>query len=145
MMNIQELATVMHHKLNIKIFIFDNKGYSTIKQTQELGFDGRLMGVNSDTGSSFPDWWFVRAAHCQGGAFTIKGGIVIKSNENLLDQIIQAVFYDGPTLIPVMLNPDQPQAPRSLKRRNPDGTMNPTKLENSYPFLPPEVIEREMQ
>ena len=54
MMNIQELATVMHHKLNIKIFVLNNGGYLTIKQTQQLGFEGRLMGVNEDTGLSFP-------------------------------------------------------------------------------------------
>ena len=55
-MNIQELATVMHHNLPIKIFIYNNKGYLTIKQTQELGFKSRIMGSNKDSGLSFPDY-----------------------------------------------------------------------------------------
>ena len=123
MMNIQELATVAHHQLNIKIFLFDNQGYSTIKQTQELGFEGRLMGVNKETGLSFPDWLGIKQA------FSIE--------HSLID--------DAPSMIILKLNPDQPQAPRFLNRRNPDGTMNPTTLEDSYPFLPPEVIKQEMQ
>ena len=46
-MNIQELATVLHNKLPIKIFIYNNGGYLTIKQTQQLGFNRRIMGSNS--------------------------------------------------------------------------------------------------
>ena len=49
-MNIQELATVMHNKLPIKIFIFNNGGYLTIKQTQILGFKGRIMGADKNSG-----------------------------------------------------------------------------------------------
>ena len=45
-MNIQELATIMHHKIPMKIFIFNNGGYLTIKQTQILGFKGRIMGAD---------------------------------------------------------------------------------------------------
>ena len=45
MMNIQELSTAMHHSMPIKLFIYNNGGYLTIKQTQQLGFEGRLMGL----------------------------------------------------------------------------------------------------
>ena len=99
------------------------------------------MGVNRETGLSFPDWWYIRAAH----KFSIDGGIDIKDNENLQQKITDAIYGNEPCLIPVRLNPDQPQAPRFLNRRNPDGSMNPTTLEDSYPFLSPEVIAQEMQ
>ena len=55
-MNIQELATVMRNKLPIKIFIFNNGGYLTIKQTQILGFKGRIMGADKNSGLSFPNY-----------------------------------------------------------------------------------------
>ena len=56
-MNIQELATIMHHKIPIKIFIFNNGGYLTIKQTQILGFKGRIMGADKkSSGLSFPNY-----------------------------------------------------------------------------------------
>ena len=138
MMNIQELATVMHHKLNIKIFVFNNGGYATIKQTQELGFGGRLMGVNKESGLSFPflgplarsfDVWI---SH-------------IFDPSNLHDKIAFTLNHEGPILTQVQLSPDQPQAPRSLNRRNPDGTMNPTKLEDSHPFLDPQELADNMR
>ena len=140
MMNIQELATVSHHDLNIKIFILDNGGYLTIKQTQELGFEGRLMGVNKDTGLSFPDWWHMRVGY----KFPMGMQISIENHDNLRQQIANALYDKGPRLVPIKMSPNQPQAPRSLNRRNADGTMNPTKLEDAYPFLPPEVIAEEM-
>ena len=52
-MNIQELATVMHNKLPIKIFIFNNIWYQTIKQTQQHRFNNRIMGANSSRGYLF--------------------------------------------------------------------------------------------
>ena len=62
-MNIQELATVMHNKLPIKIFIYNNGGYLTIKQTQQLGFNSRIMGSNSNSGISFPDYKKIAQSH----------------------------------------------------------------------------------
>ena len=39
-----------HHNLPIKLFIFNNGGYLTIKQTQEHGFEGRLVASNKESG-----------------------------------------------------------------------------------------------
>ena len=52
-MNLQEFATIMHNKLPIKTFIYNNGGYLTIKQTQQLGFKSRIMGSTPKTGSHF--------------------------------------------------------------------------------------------
>ena len=143
MMNIQELATVMHHKLNIKIFVLNNGGYATIKQTQQLGFDGRLMGVDKDTGLSFPDFGDLARS------FRIKHSMI---QENQIAYGMPLAEFLGiilgrsePHLCEILMSPDQPQAPRALNRRNPDGTMNPTKLEDAYPFLDPAIIEQEMR
>ena len=51
-----DLATIMHHNLPVKLFIFNNGGYLTIKQTQEAGFDSEYMGINNDSGISFPNF-----------------------------------------------------------------------------------------
>ncbi len=137
MMNIQELATVSHHKLPIKIFVLNNGGYLTIKQTQQLGFEGRLMGINKDTGLSFPKFRKIAAAH---QIFWNR----LPVNASLLN-LPEVLDGDVPVLCEVEMSPDQPQAPRSLNRRNPDGTMDPTKLEDAYPFLDPKIIEEEMK
>ena len=62
-LNIQELATVMHHKIPLKIFIYNNGGYLTIKQTQQLGFEGRIMGADKKSGISFPNYKDIAKAH----------------------------------------------------------------------------------
>ncbi len=133
MMNIQELATVAHHKLPIKIFVLNNGGYLTIKQTQQFGFEGRLMGVNEDTGLSFPD--FRHIAHAHGIKY------VMWANHRSMEADIRfRLSLPGPLMAEIVMDPNQAQAPRALNRRNPDGTMNPTKLEDAYPFLPEEEI-----
>ena len=138
MFNIQELATVMHHKFPIKIFILNNGGYLTIKQTQEFGFEKRLMGVNEDTGLSFPDFFNIAKAH------RIPFGEV--RHHDSLDAMLDITLMENcPAMLEVFMSPDQPQAPRFLNRRNPDGTMNPTKLEDSFPFLDPAEIAEQMK
>lgn len=137
MFNIQELATVMHHQLPIKIFVLNNGGYLTIKQTQQLGFEGRLMGVNKDTGLSFPDFKTIAKAH----------NIYFNQSmhqQHLDIQLANILNHNGPAIREIWMSPDQIQAPRAVNRRNPDGTMNPTKLEDAYPFLPPEEVAEAM-
>ena len=62
-LNIQELATIQHNKIPIKIFIFNNRGYLTIKQTQQLGFDGRIMAADKKSGLTFPNYKKISESH----------------------------------------------------------------------------------
>ncbi len=43
-MNVQELAIIAKHNLNIKIFVLNNKGYGIIRQTQDTWLEGRHAG-----------------------------------------------------------------------------------------------------
>lgn len=52
-LNIQELQTIVHHKLPIKMFILNNNGYLAIRITQANYFK-RLGGIDKKTGISFP-------------------------------------------------------------------------------------------
>jgi len=54
MSNIQELAVVRQHQLNIKFIILNNDGYLSIKNTQSRFFEGRVHGTSSETGLWFP-------------------------------------------------------------------------------------------
>jgi acetolactate synthase-1/2/3 large subunit len=56
MMNLQELQTVVHYKLPIKIIIFNNDGYLMIKHTQNALFNGRRVGVDMNSGVSCPNF-----------------------------------------------------------------------------------------
>jgi len=137
MMNIQELATVMHHKLPIKLFILNNGGYLTIKQTQQIGFEGRIMGSNEETGLSFPDMMKIAEAHGM-------PGVRLESQENMRQRIQEVLDHPGPFICEIVMDRDQEQIPKIISRRRADGTMEQTPLEDMYPFLDREEIEENM-
>lgn len=137
MMNIQELATVMHHKLPIKLFILNNGGYLTIKQTQQIGFEGRIMGSNEETGLSFPDMMKIAEAHGM-------PGVRLESQENMRQRIQEILDHPGPFICEIVMDRDQEQIPKIISRRRPDGTMEQTPLEDMYPFLDREELEANM-
>ena len=127
-LNIQELATVMHHKIPMKIFIFNNGGYLTIKQTQQLGFNGRIMGADNKSGLSFPNY--------QKLAQTYKMNYLkAKSNKNLIKTIKMAINSKGASICELIMDPDEEQIPKAINKRTPEGKSVPTKLEDMYPFL----------
>ena len=136
-MNIQELATVMHNKLPIKIFIYNNGGYLTIKQTQQLGFGSRIMGSNSNSGISFPDYRKVAQSH------KIKY-MKIANNKNLKKKINKVLIGNKPMICELMLDHNQEQMPKAINRRMPGGKSVTTKYEDMYPFLSSAEIQENM-
>ncbi len=128
-MNVQELSTIMHHKIPMKIFIFNNEGYLTIKQTQILGFKGRIMGADKNSGLSFPSYSELAKAH----------KILYKKiiNHKDLRQKIKSVLNNpGSVICELMMNPDEEQIPKAINRRDSSGKSVPTEFEDMYPFLP---------
>tara|TARA_B100002051_G_C16740985_1_gene644294 strand:- start:505 stop:2277 length:1773 start_codon:yes stop_codon:yes gene_type:complete len=136
-MNIQELATVMHNKLPIKIFIYNNGGYLTIKQTQQLGFNGRIMGSNSKTGLSFPNYKEIAKSH------KIKYTKISKSY-NLESKIRKTLQKNNPIICELILDHNQEQMPKAINKRDSEGRSLPTKYEDMYPFLSPNEIKKNM-
>jgi acetolactate synthase-1/2/3 large subunit len=125
-MNIQELQTVVHHHLPIKIFVLNNSGYLSMRMTQS-GFFGRLTGESASSGASLPD--MVKVA-CAYGIPSIR-----IDRQSQLAQIDLALAADGPALIDVVLDPNQEFEPRSRARQLPDGRIVSPNLEDMYPFL----------
>ena len=132
-MNIQELATVMHNKIPIKIFIFNNGGYLTIKQTQILGFNGRIMGADSSSGLSFPNYYEMAKSHKMSYQ-------KIKSHKNLGKNISKILKSNKAFICELMMNPNEEQIPKAINRRNNKGKSIPTEFEDMYPFLPREEL-----
>ena len=136
-MNIQELATIMHNKLPIKVFIYNNGGYLTIKQTQQLGFGSRIMGSNSNSGISFPDYRKIAQSH------KIKY-MKIVNNKNLKKKINKILIGNKPMICELMLDHNQEQMPKAINRRMPGGKSVATKYEDMYPFLSSAEIQENM-
>jgi acetolactate synthase-1/2/3 large subunit len=137
MMNVQELATIAHHRLPVKIFILNNGGYLTMRQSQEHAFEG-YMGSDEASGISFPRFERIAGAH----------GIEFKRIAQGKDVEFwsrQALQIEGPVVVEIMMDPNQEQAPKSINRRMPDGTIVQTTLEDSYPFLDPVEIAEQLK
>ena len=54
--NMQEIGTAKVNELNIKIFVFDDSGYASIRMTQRSYFGGRYVGCDTQTGLGLPQW-----------------------------------------------------------------------------------------
>jgi len=97
-MNVQELETIKNYNIDVKIFVFNNKGYSLIKQTQETWLKGKYSGVDKSSGLSLPDNLRVAKAY---GIKTMS----IMNNQNLEKNISKALKIKGPVLIDLNINP----------------------------------------
>lgn len=136
MMNLQELATLGHLSLPVVVLIFNNCGYLTIKQTQEISLDGRLTGVNASTGLKFPD--FVAVAEAFGiTALTLSPGL------NSIEGILKvAESTKGPLVIDIKMDPNQIQGPKLVGRRDVHGLMVPARLEDMWPHLGEDYLQK---
>ena len=136
-MNIQELATVMHNKLPIKIFIYNNGGYLTIKQTQQLGFKSRVMGSDNKSGLSFPNYKKISDSH------KIQY-FKLNNSKNLERNLKKILNIKKPIITEIMMDNEQEQMPKAINKRLPNGEMVPTKFEDLYPFLTNEELLKNM-
>ena len=126
MMNLQELQTIAYHRLPIKIFVLNNRGYLSIRSSQ-ANFFGRLVGESPDNGVGFPD--FVAVAT----AFGIPARRIASADFAAgIDELLTA---DGPQLCDVILDASQGFEPRMSSRQLPDGSIVTPPLEDMFPFL----------
>jgi len=127
-MNLQELQTIVHHQLPIKIFVFNNRGYLSMRQTQDNLFGGRYVGEGPESGVSLPDMLAIA------GAFGIPARRVDRHDE-LAACIRETIAAEGPQLCDVIMDPHQPFAPKVAGMRLPDGRMVSNPLEDMHPLL----------
>lgn len=143
-MNLQELQTIVSHQLPIKIFVINNGGYHSIRQTQTNLFRGEpLVGIGVDSGMggvqdlSFPD--MEKIAHAYGFPF-----IRAHHNEELHDAVAETLATDGPAICEIMVTLTQQFLPKSAAKRLPDGSIISPPLEDLAPYLPDEEMDRIM-
>ncbi len=137
MLNLQELQTLVGQESNVKIFILNNDGYSSIRQTQQNYFPDNIVGCGPESGLTFPDFTKI------GQAF----GIPVATCDNHLDlkgAIKDALSHDGPRILQVMLDGEQPFEPKLASRQLPDGRMISSPLEDLAPFLSREELASNM-
>jgi acetolactate synthase-1/2/3 large subunit len=127
-MNIQELQTVVHNKLPIKIIVLNNNGLLAISLMQDNLFHGKRFGADPGSGVSSPD--FVRVAAAYGiPAYRLS------TMQNVQDGLENLLKKDGPVLIEVNMVRDQLLIPRVQSRRDADGKIVSGSLDAMFPFL----------
>lgn len=126
--NIQELQTFLHYKLPIKLFIWNNDGYLSIRASQKNYFEERYIGEGSRSGVSIPDTLKIASA------YGIASNRVSELSE-LNNAIIKALDHDGPYILEIITPPDQPIIPTVSSKVNKDGSMSSRPLEDMAPFL----------
>nr|WP_314218140.1 thiamine pyrophosphate-binding protein [uncultured Campylobacter sp.] len=136
-MNIQEFQTIIHHRLPIKIFVLNNAGYISIRNTQNNFFKGHKVGSDKDSGVSFPDT--VKLAQAYG--FEV---CRIENQLNLKGELEEILSKPGAVVCEIMLSPTEKMEPKLSSKIKPDGKMVSKPLEDMFPFLPREEFYKNM-
>lgn len=136
-MNIQELATVAHHRLPVVLFVLNNRGYHSIRQTQQAYFPDNIVGCGEESGLSFPDVLLLASAY---GLPASR----VATHADLPAALEAALSADGPHVCEVVLDSNQPFAPKPASRALPDGRMLSAPLEDLAPFLSREELSENL-
>lgn len=134
--NIQELMLVGFNRLNAKLFISNNDGYQSIRNTQNRFFEGRQVGTDTQSGVANPNFEDLAKA------FNLKY-ICIHTNDELVSAI-STVFSDkDPWIVELKISKEQ-QRFRANSYLKPDGTIASRPMEDMDPLLPREELAKIM-
>ncbi|QGM47779.1 thiamine pyrophosphate-binding protein [Methylocystis heyeri] len=137
MMNLQEMQTIASLRLPLRLFVVNNNGYASIRNTQRNYFEGRYVGSGPTSKLEIPD--FVELAKVFGwSAFRIEDAA------DLRDGIQRALTHDGPLLVDVRVMNDEALFPKSAALPQADGSMRSMPLEDMSPLLPRDEFRANM-
>jgi len=130
-MNLQELQSVIHYKIPVKIFIFDNSGYLAIKLMQQNLFKENYVGSTITSGVSSPDFNKVAESY---GLKTFK--IHKNSEVNVIQDVLN---YEGPCLCHIKMIEKQLIIPRV------QSLGNKKSLEYMFPYIDEEELKKDLE
>lgn len=136
-MNIQELATVVHYGLPIKIIYLNNGGYVSIKQTQDSFFPGNRVACDAKTGVGLPDMSRLAAAYGL-DYYSVSHNADIEENSLPVIESVRPCVYE------IFLPHDYFYAPKLSSLKKPDGTIVSKPLEDMFPFLERDEFRKHM-
>ena len=128
MMNLQELQTIRENNLELKLFVLNNNGYHSIRQTQNNLFHDGLVGVCKGNGVSFPP--FDKLADTFGFKF-----YRLDRLEGADDIISEVLNSEGPVLCEAVVSDEQIFSPKLSSKVLPDGRIVSPPIDDMFPFL----------
>jgi acetolactate synthase-1/2/3 large subunit len=136
--NIQELQTIVNYNLPIKIFVCNNNGYASIKNTQKAFFDNNFIGTFTEgSGQTLPNTLKIVEAY---GIKTCR----IHNQANLNQEIREVLDYPGPIVCEIMFPVDGRLEPKITAKLLKNGSMVANPLEDLWPFLDREEFQNNM-
>ena len=133
--NLQELGTVAANNLPIKIFLFSNNGYASIRMTQRNYFDGAWIGCDTSTGLGLPNWSDLARS------YGIPYGLMTP-DEFLGGHVNELLTSVGPAFIEVPIDPEQTYYPKIMSSMTPEGSMVSNPLHIMHPELDESLLEK---
>lgn len=134
--NMQEMAVIKHHDLPVRLFVLNNDGYLSIRNTQSKYYEGRVHGVDASTGLTFPPLEKVA------DAFGFEYHRVSNRNE-LMAGCNGLMHGKSPALIEIICAREQEILPAQALKVLPDGTRMQAPLHDMAPFIDQEELDRE--
>ena len=134
MFNLQELQLVSEHRIPLKLFVFNNDGYTMIKTSQENLFESRISGSTSNSGISFPP--FINIAETFGLDY-----YKVLNVDSLNDQFDKLLDSPRPVLFEIIMDPEQKYLPRLSTTKLGDGTLVSPPLEDLLPMISVDLLE----
>lgn len=135
--NIHEFAVHRHNNLNIKLFVVDNDGYLSIRNTQNQYFDGHLVGSSPGTGVTMPNLATIAAAYSL-------PFVDCPDRRSLEGAIRKTLATDGPVICRIAAMTDQVLMPSVSSKKLPDGRMVSKPLHDMFPFLDDKEVAAQM-
>ena len=126
-LNIQELQTLKHLRLPVKIFIWCNEGYASIRSMQRNNFEGNYVGSSRDSGHTIPD--IIKVADSYGLKTAHIG-----NNSELGSKLRTIMADDESVLCTIDMDPSETISPRVKAYIEKDGTIRSGVLEKMWPF-----------
>jgi acetolactate synthase I/II/III large subunit len=135
MQNVQELQTIVGQNIPAKIFLYNNSGYHSIRQSQQAYFDGFSVGCGPDSGVTFPD--FGKIARAFGLDYT-----QVSDHSDMGRAIAETLAAPGAAICEIIVDKTQNFAPKVSSRRLEDGSMVTAPMEDLAPLLPRDELEQ---
>lgn len=126
--NLQEIGTAAINELNLKMFIFDDSGYASIRATQRNYFGGSYVGCDRSTGLGLPNWEKLFAA------WDVP---VIRLDKDFTEDVKFRTMFesDGLAAFIVPVDPEQTYFPKITSRITENGSMESNPLHKMTPDL----------
>lgn len=137
-LNIQELQTLKHYGLNVKLFVINNEGYASIRNTQKGFFNGQYVGASNDSGVSMPSIENIVTAY--GLSY-----IAVDDRKAMKALITKALKTPGPVVVGIRAQANQVIIPTVASVQMSDGSMRSNPLQKMSPDLPVDVFEAEFE